>query len=502
MGRTKALSGGTLRHPTRHSTMIASPTERTPLKFPSTDGTSDRLTCSITRNAKVAGGVFAAAGIISLCGYGFTASRAPDLGLDAVGHLGNDPNHDAIAMDMKVGPLNPHRRNAARLGISQSSLPTPACFADCALEGLDLAPDSSFCYGLESNDITSCYDSCDDAAKAQYDAFVDDLCPDGTGYDVSGIAHAGPFDSDVPEGDDSDITSDAEVLPTTLISERDKYGDATLGRFQAGPQHIAEDAKLSLTTWECDFDACGAQHPTPQGGVGQYVDESCGYLGGVGCEGALGGETQCRACYLVEKDEMDFDGNLGYPRCPMCLCKEFDFPVEKCILCSGFYKYFKFEVVAVRGGWGGNPTASNGGGMQFAELILYDNSGDAIPIDVASSTNPGGYSPVNGYAGQTPYHQGPGAAVDGVMEQKFFDARFTSNGRSSLIFAVQGDPVMIRGYEFFTAEDAPSRDPNEWTLSGADSPDGPWYTFSHISNAEAPTQRLGSYGVFDPCVGN
>ena len=23
---------------------------------------------------------------------------------------------------------------------------------------------------------------------------------------------------------------------------------------------------------------------------------------------------------------------------------EFDFPVEKCILCSGFYKYFKFEL--------------------------------------------------------------------------------------------------------------------------------------------------------------
>ena len=188
---------------------------------------------------------------------------------------------------------------------------------------------------------------------------------------------------------------------------------------------------------------------------------------------------------------------------PHVLCKQFDLPVERCILCSGFYKFFKFEVVAVRGGFGGDPTASHGGGMQFAELVLYDNNGDSIPIDVGSSTNPDGYSPVNGYAGQTPYHQGPGAAVDGVMEQKFFDARFTSNGlRSSLIFAVQGEPVMIRGYEFFTAEDAPSRDPNEWTLSGADSPDGPWYTFSHISNAEAPTQRLGSYGVFDPCNSN
>ena len=480
--------------------MKLSPTEHTPLKAPSTD-TSDRRTSLIARAAAVAGVVFALAGVISLYGVGDVV-RAPALGLRGV-HPGDEPNHAAIAVDTNVGRLTPHVRNAAGIGLSQSSLPTPACFAECVLDGLDIAPDSSFCHGLESNEVKECYDSCEATAKGEYDVFVNDLCPDGTGFEVAAVTHAGAFDSDVPENGDEDITSDDEVLPTKLVDEPVKYADAALGAFQAGPRHIAEDARPSLTTWECDFDACGAQHVTPGGGVGQYVDDSCGDLGGVGCEGALGDQTRCRACYLVEADAMDFEGNLGYPRCPMCLCKEFGLPVEQCILCSGFYKYFKFEVVAVRGGFGGVPTASNGGGMQFAELILYDNEGDAIPIDVGSSTNPDGYSPVNGYAGQTPYHQGPGAAVDGVMEQKFFDAWFTSNGRrSSLIFAVQGEPVMIRGYEFFTAEDAPSRDPNEWTLSGADSPDGPWYTFSHISDAEAPLRRLGSYGVFDPCVGN
>jgi hypothetical protein len=474
--------------------MTAPPTELTPLKTSST-ATPERRTSSITRVATIAGGVFAVAGIVSLYG-----ARANAPGLRGV-HLGDKPNHAAIAMDAEVGPLSPQVRNAARIGLSQSSLPTPACFAECVLEGLDIEPDSSYCYGLESDEVKECYDSCDAVEKGKYDVFINDLCPDGTGFEVDPVTHAGEFDSDVPVDDDEDVTSDDEISPTKMIDEAEKYADATLGEFQAGPRHIAEDAELSLTTWECDFQACGAQHPDVN--VGQYVDDSCGDLGGVGCEGALGDQTRCRACYLVEADKMDFAGNLGYPRCPMCLCKEFDLPVEQCILCSGFYKYFKFEVVAVRGGFRGNPTASNGGGMQFAELILYDNNGDSIPIDVGSSTNPGGYSPVNSYAGQTPYHQGPGAAVDGTMEKKFFDAYFTRNGlRSSLIFAVQGEPVMIRGYEFFTAEDAPSRDPNEWTLSGADSPDGPWYTFSHISNAEAPTQRLGSYGVFDPCKSN
>ena len=297
--------------------MTAPPTELTPLKTSST-ATPERRTSSITRVATIAGGVFAVAGIVSLYG-----ARANAPGLRGV-HLGDKPNHAAIAMDAEVGPLSPQVRNAARIGLSQSSLPTPACFAECVLEGLDIEPDSSYCYGLESDEVKECYDSCDAVEKGKYDVFINDLCPDGTGFEVDPVTHAGEFDSDVPVGDDEDVTSDDEISPTKMIDEAEKYADATLGEFQAGPRHIAEDAELSLTTWECDFQACGAQHPDVN--VGQYVDDSCGDLGGVGCEGALGDQTRCRACYLVEADKMDFAGNLGYPRCPMCLCKEFDLP--------------------------------------------------------------------------------------------------------------------------------------------------------------------------------
>lgn len=130
-----------------------------------------------------------------------------------------------------------------------------------------------------------------DATRGEYDAYASDLCPDGMGGE-----------------------------PTV----------AAIGLFRARPDEIAEDARTDLTTWQCDFHACGAQHPTAEGGVGQYVDRSCGYFGGVGCEGALGGETACRACHIGTKAKMNFPGNLGYPRCPSCICEKFGKPANEC----------------------------------------------------------------------------------------------------------------------------------------------------------------------------
>ena len=202
-------------------------------------------------------------GVISFSGVGDVV-RAPALGLRGI-HPGDEPHHAAIAVDTKVGPLTPDVRNAAGIGLSHSSLPTPACFAECVLEGLDIAPDSSYCYGLESDEVKECYDSCDAVAKGEYDVFVNDLCPDGSEFDVAAVTHSGDFDSDVSEDGDEDITSDDEVSPSKLVDEAEKYADAALGAFQAGPHPIAEDAAPSLTTWEGDFEACGAQHVTPNG---------------------------------------------------------------------------------------------------------------------------------------------------------------------------------------------------------------------------------------------
>ena len=346
-------------------------------------------------------------------------ARATAPGLRGV-HLGDEPNHAAIAMDAEVGPLTPKfvmplvsaspkaRSQPPRASPSASSKvstssPTPRIVTASSPTRSRSATTPAMPSKRGSTTCSSmiCVPMAVDS-KSRASRTLASLIP--TSRRVT-----------------TDVTSDDEVSPTKLVDESDKYAGATLGRFQAGPSHIAEDAELSLTTWECDFEACGAQHVDVN--VGQYVDDSCGDLGGVGCEGALGDQTRCRACYLVKADEMDFAGNLGYPRCPMCLCKEFDLPVEQCILCSGFYKYFKFEVVARarrlprqsdRLEWWRHA-------IRRTRLIRQQWKLDSHRRRVIDE--PGRVQPVNGYAGQTPYHQGPGAAVDGVMEQKFFSTR-------------------------------------------------------------------------------
>jgi hypothetical protein len=62
--------------------------------------------------------------------------------------------------------------------------------------------------------------------------------------------------------------------------------------------------------------------------------------------------------------------------------------------CKQSYKYFKFDVLAYRGGSNGNAEESSHNFLQFAELTLYELDGNEdrrkIPIDKA--TNPGGWN--------------------------------------------------------------------------------------------------------------
>ena len=464
----------------------ASANELTPLRDGDVTASKKRSTY-----VKVVAAVVAVAG----CAAGASHLTAPGAFSSSVSlgekSVGEKSVGEHIAMDKRLGPLTSDARTTARLGnFHTTDVPAPACASLCLADDLGVQIDSSFCFSINMTCIDSECGSLPSADRAAYETYIADLCVDGVNQDPGHLSY-GKFDEDLPANGDDDITSDGESTTDGQPDEEDKFSN--LGMFRAGPDEIAFDAKPSLVTWQCDPEACGAQHPTEMGGVGQYVDDECGAFGGVGCEGALGGETQCRACYIVPHDKMDFPGNLGYPRCPMCVCELFGKPATDCILCSGFYKFFKFEVVRARGGWLGNAAATRHDCMQFGELTMFDMNGDVIPVDVGSSVNPNGNNPPR---------EGPGGAVDGTLSLKFLDDKFISNGKSVLIFAVAGEPVMIRGYEFFTANDSPSRDPIEWRFSGGQSADGPWYEFSHISDAAPPTSRFSSYGVFDPCKGN
>ena len=422
--------------------------------------------------------------LVAIASYSHASSQARSVADDSLQQapLGHrhfaKPDHRAILMDLKTGPLNADMRNAG-LGekFVKPTTDVPDCMKTCVLDGLSgIEFDSSYCLGLQETDVVDGHTSVDDCLQAECDA--------------AGLAAVEAIKNEVCE---------ESQAAQTAVSDASALGLHRVGSI------VASDAKPELMTWQCDFKNCHAfaprnVHHPGKGGIFQYVDNACGYGGGVGCEGAHGGQTRCRACYLGKN--IHFKGSLGYPQCPMCICQHLNVNATKCILCSGFYKFFKFSVNRVRGGHNGNPTASSANAMQFAELKLIDMHGDIIPIDTSSSQNPGGNNPFNGLGSQPPYDQGPYAAVEGTLEKKFLDSNFQANGQSSLIFAVDGDPVMIRGYEFFTADDCPSRDPIEWELSGADDVNGPWMRFSYITNGKPPSSRLSSYGVFDPCHSN
>ena len=64
---------------------------------------------------------------------------------------------------------------------------------------------------------------------------------------------------------------------------------------------IFKDADPAKLTRQCDFAKCGQHNMTAGGGNGimQYVDDSCGVAGGIGCEGAAGDETAGAAYIYV-----------------------------------------------------------------------------------------------------------------------------------------------------------------------------------------------------------
>ena len=444
--------------------------------------------------------LFAVAGVAGFSHRAVSSTNSrPTMGGARVGEVGTAPAvNPAVAIDFAIGPLTSAVRNAALLGeLTVPSTPAPECAKICLLDGIvdeRLELDSSFCYGMRDTEIGECVDeecgAVGRSARRAYDAFVEDLCPNGLDVDPPSVATAART---IARSSTSTNPEPNEVEKYTEDGGEDVFV-SQFGKFRAGPSEIATDARPDLQTWQCDFENCAANHPTADGGVMQYVDRFCGENGGIGCEGASGGETHCRACYLGTPASVAFPGNLGYPRCPMCVCEAFNRTAEECILCSGRYTHFRLDIFRARGGyqggWRGSPDATKDNAVAFSEISMFDERGEKIVFDGKNTVN---------FDGLNPNGQGPEGAVDGTLGEKFLDARFASNGVTSMMFPVNGSPTMVRGYELFTALNSPSRDPAAWALSGAQGPDGPWMEFSRIDSANPPTMRAASYGVFDPC---
>lgn len=108
--------------------------------------------------------------------------------------------------------------------MTTTDTPVPPCANHCLRDGVTtLTIDRSFCFGMGCKGTTQCLnDKCGvlpEQTRVAYDEYESDLCPHGVGGEPDVVSGLG---------------------------------------FRAGRDKIAKDARANLTTWQCDFDACGA----------------------------------------------------------------------------------------------------------------------------------------------------------------------------------------------------------------------------------------------------
>lgn len=125
------------------------------------------------------------------------------------------------------------------------------------------------------------------------------------------------------------------------------------------------------------------------------------------------------------------------------------------------YRYVRFKATKLRSGLAT-------GLIQLGEFSFANNGS---PVTVTAVDSPGG---------DTPDNEGLANLIDGDgVSNKWLDF-----GNAPVIFDF-GAPTTIDAYSFYTANDAPSRDPIQWTLEGSD--DATEWTLIENVNFDYPT---------------
>lgn len=138
------------------------------------------------------------------------------------------------------------------------------------------------------------------------------------------------------------------------------------------------------------------------------------------------------------------------------------------------YKYYRWQITASK------TDPPEGNCVQASEFVFQINGVDQQTItSSASVSNPNGNNP----AGETPIK-----LTDSNLTTKFLDLNFVSNSRITNFIFTFPSPYAFTGYRWATANDAESRDPKNWNVSG--SSDGTnWVTLSAVSNFTATSTR-------------
>ena len=121
-------------------------------------------------------------------------------------------------------------------------------------------------------------------------------------------------------------------------------------------------------------------------------------------------------------------------------------------------------------------------GIQLSEVTLFGPDGGQLPI--LAATNPGGQN--------TNPNQPAGAAVDGLLRTKWFDAAMVARGQSTLQLQLAA-PSTLYAYELWTGNDNTKRDPVSWRVERLEE-DGAWREMSRVVAFYPPVARRASYG--------
>lgn len=127
-----------------------------------------------------------------------------------------------------------------------------------------------------------------------------------------------------------------------------------------------------------------------------------------------------------------------------------------------------------------NSISNNGGNeTQLSRVKFYGNIKSAKTINIESVSNPKGHNP---------YNEGP------EKLKKDHGKWLDFNTSSTLIFTFS-NPQSIEGYELFTANDFPERDPIVWTLEGKNNQTNEWELLDKQDYFNPPIARNKSYGI-------
>eukprot|EP00966_Prymnesium_polylepis_P168516 3896213-Prymnesium_polylepis.1 len=133
-------------------------------------------------------------------------------------------------------------------------------------------------------------------------------------------------------------------------------------------------------------------------------------------------------------------------------------------------------------------------GVALSEVQLLAADGSTLPI--LSASNPGGI---------TLPRETAGFVADGSVSTKWLDLGFNHSASGSSILELEAEPTAqaqiweeVAGYSFYTAGDAPKRDPTGWRLEARmhATADETWQLVHERRGMVPPNQRRAEYGPF------